>query len=259
MTVFGNCNQARFDVGSDVVEGKSLRGAFNLGVLTMTTANKITLGRIALIPVFVLFAVYYGMGVGAGQPQEWLRWGAVMAFGVAALSDGLDGYIARKYNQRTELGVLLDPIADKGLLLAGILTLSFSGWVYELPVWFAIVVVARDLIVMVGALVLVMLEGRAAVRPTWTGKAATALQMVALVLAMWQPVFLRGEIRGWGHQWVWLDLVVVGAAAFTVVSGLGYSVRGVAQMHAAGFGDPGRGTRGDVEIGSPGAGGDSKR
>ncbi|MEI6715160.1 MAG: CDP-diacylglycerol--glycerol-3-phosphate 3-phosphatidyltransferase [Verrucomicrobiota bacterium] len=215
----------------------------------MTTANKITLTRIALIPVFVLFTIYYGISFAAGKPQEWLRWAGVGAFGLAALSDGLDGFIARRYNQRTELGVLLDPIADKGLLLAGIITLSFSGWAYELPVWFAILVVARDLIVGMGALVWVLLQGTTiAVRTTWTGKMATALQMVTLVAVMWQPAFLRlpvggdgaigrfFEAKGW-HV-VWLDLPVIIAALFTAVSGIGYSARGLTQMHLGGHGDP---------------------
>ena len=220
----------------------------------MTTANKITLTRIGLIPVFVLLAIYYGVSFSAGHPKEWLRWAAVSAFGLAALSDGLDGYIARRYNQRTELGVLLDPVADKGLLLAGILTLSFSGWSYELPVWFAIVVIARDLIVGIGALILVMLHGRTAVRPSWTGKTATALQMLTIVAVMCQSSVLRQPVpmvdtwlRGWLGDWlesgqsvcvVWLDIPVWIAAVFTVISGVRYSVSGLAQMHIGGHGDP---------------------
>ncbi|MEK0447423.1 MAG: putative CDP-diacylglycerol--glycerol-3-phosphate 3-phosphatidyl-transferase 2 [Verrucomicrobiota bacterium] len=205
----------------------------------MTLANKITLTRIGLIPVFVLFAVYYGMSFTRGQPEEWLRWGAVSAFGIAAISDGLDGFIARRYNQRTQLGVLLDPIADKGLLLAGIITLSFSGWAYELPVWFAVLVVARDLIVVVGAGILVVLQGKAAVRTTWTGKAATALQMAAIVGVMLQSDFLRHPIPSLGgERLVWLDLPVLCAALFTTLSGVMYSVRGIAQMHLGGHGDP---------------------
>jgi len=92
----------------------------------MTTANKITLIRILMIPAFVLMAIYYGESIKRGQPLEWQRYTAIMIFLVAAASDGLDGYIARRYNQKSALGVILDPIADKGLLLSGIITLSIS-------------------------------------------------------------------------------------------------------------------------------------
>src|SRR5687768_7713917 len=97
----------------------------------MTTANKITITRILMIPVFVMMAIYYGRGLVKGEPLEWQRWMAVIIFGLAAASDGIDGYIARLYNQRSKLGEILDPIADKGLLLAGIITLSLSNWHYE--------------------------------------------------------------------------------------------------------------------------------
>ena len=103
------------------------------GTPGMTTANKITVTRILLIPVFVMMAIYYGRGLQKGHPRDWQRIVAIFLFLVAAASDGLDGYVARRYNQRSRLGVVLDPIADKGLLLAAIITLSFSNWTYEFP------------------------------------------------------------------------------------------------------------------------------
>ena len=81
-----------------------------------------------MIPAFVVMAIYYGQSVQRGQPLEWQRFTAVIIFLLAAVSDGLDGYVARRYNQRSSLGVILDPIADKGLLLSGIITLSISNW-----------------------------------------------------------------------------------------------------------------------------------
>src|SRR2546425_11437970 len=96
----------------------------------MTTANKVTIARILMIPFFVMMAIYYGR-----DKEDWQRWCAIGIFVAAAASDGIDGYIARHFNQKSRLGVILDPIADKGLLLAGIITLSFSNWAYEFPVW----------------------------------------------------------------------------------------------------------------------------
>src|SRR5256886_13487588 len=81
-----------------------------------------------MIPVFVALAIYYGESVRRGAPLEWQRFAAIIVFLLAAASDGLDGYVARRYNQRSRLGVILDPIADKGLLLSGIITLSITNW-----------------------------------------------------------------------------------------------------------------------------------
>ena len=82
----------------------------------MTLANKITIARIFLIPLFVLFAIYYGRSVEQGQPEEWQRWAAIVVFLVASVTDCLDGWVARRFGQRSPLGAVLDPIADKGLL-----------------------------------------------------------------------------------------------------------------------------------------------
>src|SRR4051812_31045423 len=80
---------------------------------SMTAANKVTISRILLVPFFVVSVIYY---VNTGV--EWYRWLAISCFGVAAVSDGIDGFIARHFNQRSELGAVLDPLADKLLLVS---------------------------------------------------------------------------------------------------------------------------------------------
>jgi CDP-diacylglycerol--glycerol-3-phosphate 3-phosphatidyltransferase len=206
----------------------------------MTTANKITLIRIFMIPLFVLMAVYYGRSVARGEPQEWQRYTAIALFVLAAASDGIDGYIARRYNQRSQLGVILDPIADKGLLITAIITLSVSNWHYELPAWFPVLVIARDVIVLTGAMVLQFLNGKVKVRPSWTGKTATALQMVALSLVLLQLNFFSTTVRvgSWTVPVDFIDIPVYLAGLFTAVSGFGYIVEGVRQLQAGGHGDP---------------------
>jgi len=87
----------------------------------MTTANKITILRMLLIPFFVLEVLYH---VKSGN--DWHRVAALLTFAVAAILDGVDGYIARHYNQRSELGAILDPLADKLLLVSGVVVLSFD-------------------------------------------------------------------------------------------------------------------------------------
>src|SRR4029450_14109462 len=83
----------------------------------MTTANKITVVRILMIPAFVTMAIYYGQSIQRGAPLEWMRFTAIAIFLIAAVSDGLDGYVARRYNQRRSLGVIFDPIGGKEVVL----------------------------------------------------------------------------------------------------------------------------------------------
>jgi len=198
----------------------------------MTTANKITVVRILMIPAFVTMAIYYGESVRRGQALEWQRFAAIVIFILAAVSDGLDGYVARHYNQRSSLGVVLDPIADKGLLLSAIITLSISNWSEmdpdygSFPTWFPVLVISRDAILFVGAGVLYLLNGKVHVKPNWTGKVATVLQMLAIGWVMLQ---LRV---------VPLLYVVIAAGVFTAVSGILYVTDGVRQLQAEGHAHP---------------------
>jgi CDP-diacylglycerol--glycerol-3-phosphate 3-phosphatidyltransferase len=202
----------------------------------MTTANKITITRILMIPVFVTMALYYGRSVSHGAPQEWMRWTAIALFITAAASDGIDGYIARKYNQMSKLGVILDPIADKGLLLAGIITLSVSNWHYEFPLWFPVLIISRDVVILTGTIALHFILGSVKVQPSWIGKTATVTQMVAIGFVMLQWNTHLATIGGW--KVMFLDLPVIIAGVFTLVSGLGYVRRGIGLVHSAGHGDP---------------------
>jgi CDP-diacylglycerol--glycerol-3-phosphate 3-phosphatidyltransferase len=194
----------------------------------MTTANKITIIRILMIPVFVALAIYYGQSIQQGQPLEWLRFSAIMVFLIAAVSDGLDGYVARRYNQRSALGVILDPIADKGLLLSGIITLSISNWSEtdpdygRFPAWFPVLVITRDAVILVGAILLHVLNGKVHIKPSWTGKVATVLQMCAIGWVMLQIHFIP------------LPFVVALAGVFTFISGVIYVLEGVRQLQAEG-------------------------
>jgi cardiolipin synthase len=196
----------------------------------MTTANKITISRILMIPVFVLLAIYYGRSVLRGAPEEWLRISAIIVFVIAAASDGIDGYIARHYNQKSQLGVILDPIADKGLLLTAIITLTFSNWHYEFPLWFPVLIIARDVVVVCGAILLKYFYGDVEVRPSWPGKIATFLQMSAIGGAMLQ---LKTSWIWSGRPFLLLDLLVISAGLFTFISGVGYVRDGIRQLQAA--------------------------
>lgn len=143
----------------------------------MTLATKITILRILLIPVFVAFVAYYGESIAAGAPDGRLRWAAILIFITAALSDALDGWIARRFNQKSRLGSILDPIADKGLMLAAILALSLSQWPVGLPIWFAVLIITKEAVTVGGAFIVNHLAGDVTIHPHLIGKICTFLQM----------------------------------------------------------------------------------
>ena len=188
-----------------------------------------------MIPAFVTMAIYYGESIKRGDPLEWQRYAAIIIFILAVVSDGLDGYVARRYNQRSTLGVYLDPIADKGLLLSGIITLSISNWSESapaygrFPAWFPVLVISRDAVILVGTMILYLLNGKVHVKPNWTGKVATVLQMIAIGWVMLQLRFVP------------LLYVVVVAGVFTLISGIVYVTVGVRQLQAEGHAHPQRG------------------
>ena len=156
----------------------------------MTTANKITILRILLIPLFVVEVLYY---VQTGN--EIHRLVAVLSFAVAAILDGVDGYIARRYNQWSELGTVLDPLADKLLLVSGIVVLSFdhAPRLGQIPLWLTGIIIGRDLLLGIGAIVVRLTVGTITVRPRLMGKVATVLQMAVIlwILLEWDELSQR--------------------------------------------------------------------
>ena len=188
----------------------------------VTTANKITILRILLIPFFVVEVLYY---VRTGNEVH--RVIALLTFAVASICDGVDGYIARHYNQRSELGTILDPLADKLLLVSGVVLLSLDNAPHlgQIPLWLTGTIIGRDLLILVGMIVIHMTVGKVKVRPHFVGKIATVLQMVCV---LW---ILLGWDLGWGSRWI--KYWTVGAAIFTGISGLLYVWDGVRQLSAS--------------------------
>jgi cardiolipin synthase len=181
----------------------------------MTTANKVTILRILLIPFFVGAVLYF---VRTGE--EWLRLTGILCFALASICDGVDGFIARHYNQFSELGTILDPLADKLLLVSGVVVLSFDNSPYldRMPPWLTITIISRDLVLLMGLAVIHLTVGKVKVRPRVIGKVATVLQMASVlwILLKW-------------HSNV-LQYVVWGAAACTAVSGVFYVFDGMKQL-----------------------------
>lgn len=143
----------------------------------MNTANTITLLRLALIPVFLVLLLLYQPDAGL----EGLRIAAFAVFVTAAISDGVDGYIARHYNQRTRLGAVLDPFADKLLTnLSFVFLAALPSFDTRVPMWLPIVVLARDITIAGGSYMANKYMGPLRVRPRILGKAATVAHSVAI-------------------------------------------------------------------------------
>jgi len=183
----------------------------------MTTANKITILRILLIPFFVVETLYY-----TKEGVEMHRVLAVLSFAVAAICDGVDGYIARRFHQRSELGAILDPLADKLLLVSGIVVLSFdhSPYLASVPLWLTGTIIGRDILILIGMLVIQLMVGKVKVRPRIVGKVATVLQMVVVLWIMVK----------WPDKW--LRVLTLATAICTGISGLLYVWDGSRQLSA---------------------------
>ena len=183
----------------------------------MTTANKVTILRILLTPFFITQVIYY-----ARTGQEIYRLDAVLSFALAALADGLDGYIARRYNQRSELGAILDPLADKLLLVSAIILLSLENnhRLARIPLWLTATILSRDVLLVLGFGLIYYITGKIKARARLAGKAATVLQMATIlwVLLAWSP-------RG-------LHYLIIAAGALTAGSALLYMFDGFRQLNS---------------------------
>jgi CDP-diacylglycerol--glycerol-3-phosphate 3-phosphatidyltransferase len=150
----------------------------------VTLANRITLVRLILIPVFnVLVVVYKG-------DEPWIRYAALSVFLVASVSDALDGFVARAYNQKTRLGAVLDPLADKLLLnLAFVFLAVNENFAEPVPQWVPVLILSRDVIIVMGSYLINEFYGPLRVRPRISGKATTALQMASIVAVLLEVNF----------------------------------------------------------------------
>jgi CDP-diacylglycerol--glycerol-3-phosphate 3-phosphatidyltransferase len=177
--------------------------------MAITAANKVTIARILAVPFFVTTVLYYS------PRQDYLRYVALGIYLFAALSDILDGYLARSRKEKTPVGAILDPLADKMLLVSSFVCLYVVGPqfpVMSFPIWLVVAVISRDVLLVVGSVVLLMFYRRLDVKVSWWGKAAMFFQ--------------AGCVIGLLLQWSWTSLVWYVAFFFTAISGFDYLVKG---------------------------------
>lgn len=170
----------------------------------LNVPNAISLFRLLLVPLVIYLLAQSAYAY------------ALAVFLLASLSDGIDGWIARHYDQRTPFGALIDPVADKLIILACLLMLTWLTWI---PPWLTAAMLARDLIIVAGAFAYRCLTGDMKITPTWLGKVHIALEfgLLCLVLAQaaaiiaitkWLPqlfmlVFATAILSGGQYVWIW--------------------------------------------------------
>lgn len=188
----------------------------------VTTANKVTISRILLIPFFVVELLYY---IKTGN--EYHRIVGLVTFAVASILDAVDGYIARHYNQWSELGTVLDPLADKLLLVSGVVVLSFdhAPRLGQLPFFLTGTIIGRDLVILIGMIVIHFTVGKVTARPHAIGKIATVLQMASV---LW--LLLKWDMAV-DPKWTFAGTLA--AAICTGISGFIYVWDGVRQLSAS--------------------------
>ncbi len=174
----------------------------------MTIPNFITILRLLLVPVIILLMATGHMML------------ALIGFVVAGVSDGVDGFIARRFDMRSELGTYLDPIADKLLLVSVFLALVYVG---AIPVWLVVLVVSRDVMIISGVMLSTVMGNPVEVRPLFISKANTAAQIILVAVILGQ-LALKAS---WDQ--ISQPLIII-VAILTVASAMAYLVTWLRHM-----------------------------
>ena len=171
---------------------------------TISIPNILTLVRILLTPVFVILLLRDLFPM------------ALLVFAIAGISDGLDGLIARYMNQRTTLGAYLDPAADKLLLISSFVALAVLG---VIPAWVTVIVIARDVIILLGLAIFMLTEKKYEVSPTLVSKCTTTAQILTVLVTLYDPTHLKLTMVYQGLLW--------STVVLTTLSGLHYIYLGM--------------------------------
>ncbi len=175
-------------------------------------ATRITLLRIVLTPLFLYFLIK--------GPIDW----AVIIFAIAALTDGIDGFIARTCHQKTSLGSVLDPLADKLLLTTAFIGLAFR---HTHLIFQIILIVSRDIILVIGALLLFVGGAKFEIKPNISGKITTFCQIIMVLIALGAELFGQTDFLKSRPYEYWTYLTVL----MTVLSGVSYVRKGMMWLH----------------------------
>lgn len=182
----------------------------------MSLADKLSILRILLIPVFVSLLFYFD------KTRLYLRYVLLAVFGIAVLTDFFDGLVARIKKEKSEIGQVIDPLADKLLLLTAFISLyALSNSLplkHQIPLWVVLVIVSRDLIILLGVGILYFLKIEIPIAPSVWGKFTTFFQMITILSVIMDLPF---------SNFIWICAVVC-----TLISGIGYFTRGIKSINA---------------------------
>ncbi len=159
-----------------------------MGAITMalTFANKVTVGRILIVPFFIAAVMY------VSPRYEFFRWLALGLFLVAIVSDIIDGYIARTRGQKTKAGAILDPLADKMLLISAFICLYIKRGYFQdihFPLWFVVAIISRDIMLLIGSAIIQLTTGKLEIEANRSGKLTTFLQIICVLGVLLQLKF----------------------------------------------------------------------
>ena len=189
----------------------------------------LTMLRLLLLPVFLWIMLIDAGPVVAARPH---RWWAMGIFAVMALTDKLDGYLARRLNQTTHLGTILDPLADKLLIACSTILLSFGSVAsagYKIPLPVVAAIYAKDVIVAMGILTVMSVVGRVAIRARLSGKLSTVLQLALVIATLIAPDLER---IGRGTAMLILRSLWWVVSLIAVLACLDYVMEGIRQFRA---------------------------
>ena len=175
----------------------------------MNLANKITLIRILMIPLFMISLMLQTVTFGYTVVCDIV---ATVIFATAALTDGLDGYIARKYNQITDFGKFVDPLADKLLVATALISLVDLG---RIPAWMPVIIIAREFIVT--SLRIVAMSNGVVLAANMTGKIKTVIQIIAIICGL---LLYNDKFAIFGFSIGYIAMFI--ATMFTIYSGVVY-------------------------------------
>jgi cardiolipin synthase len=177
-------------------------------------ANKISTFRILCVPFFIASLIYYYFS----PEQVYLRFLALAIFILGVISDGVDGFIARKSKQMSKAGLILDPLGDKLLLMSAFICLAWIPLPIKFPLAITIIVISRDVLILLGAVVIFIVRQTIEVLPTRWGKLTTSFQMLSVIAVL--------------LQWKYASVLWLSAVFFTIFSGIDYIKKGFKILYA---------------------------
>ncbi|MBU0992438.1 MAG: CDP-diacylglycerol--glycerol-3-phosphate 3-phosphatidyltransferase [Proteobacteria bacterium] len=177
----------------------------------MNLPNILTISRIFLVPVFIIFLINH------------MSFHALLIFIYAGISDGLDGFIARYFNQKTLIGAYLDPLADKLLITSSFICLAILEII---PGWISVIVISRDILILSGIIILYMWDVPFEVKPSFVSKCTTTIQLVTVFLVLVNVTLTQHFLQ---HFIIYCYVLTAG---FSIISGFHYTYKGLNLLQA---------------------------